>query len=85
MNKLLKAASYVAAPKLTFAARNPKKAALVKAGQWAMDRVTPNRRRNTAGRSALKGLGAAAVALPVGLWLGRKVMGRGAAVETPVR
>lgn len=75
MNKLFKTASYLAAPKLTFAASNPKKAALLKAGKWAAGRVMPSRRRPSYGMMALKGLGAAAVALPIGMWLGRKVLG----------
>lgn len=72
MNRILTAASYVAAPKLTFAARNPRKAAIAKAGQWALGRVMPSRRKPSYGKMALKGLGAAAVALPVGMWLGRR-------------
>lgn len=75
MNRILKLASYAAAPKLTFAARHPKRAAVAKAGKWALDRVTPSRRKPSYGAMALKGLGAAAVALPVGMWLGRKARG----------
>lgn len=75
MNRVLKAVSYAAAPKLTFAARNPRKAAVAKAGQWALGRVMPSRRRTSYGKMALKGLGAAAVALPVGMWLGRRARG----------
>lgn len=77
MNKLLKTASYLAAPKMTFAASNPKKAALMKAGKWAAKRVMPHRKGPSMGSMAMKGLGAAAVALPVGMWLGNKLMGRG--------
>jgi hypothetical protein len=86
MKKLLKAASWVAAPKMMFAAKNPKKAALLKAGTWAMSRVPdkvlpakllPTKKRTSPGATAAKGLGAAAVALPVGMWLGRKVLRRG--------
>lgn len=72
MSRLMKLASYAAAPKFTFAARHPKRAAIAKAGQWALGRVTPKRSKPAIGTMALKGLGAAAVALPVGLWLGRK-------------
>lgn len=72
MNRVLKMASYVAMPKLTFAASHPKKAAMIKAGEWALGRVMPQRKRHHAWRTALKGLGAAAVAVPVGLWLGRR-------------
>ena len=78
MNKkgMLKAASYLAAPKLTYMARNPKKTAIFKAGTWAAERMLPQRRRPSRGAMALKGLGAAAVALPVGMWLGSRFLGR---------
>lgn len=75
MNRIMKLASYAAAPKLTFAARHPKRAAIAKAGQWALGRMMPSRRKPGYGAMALKGLGAAAVALPVGMWLGRKKRG----------
>jgi hypothetical protein len=75
MNRILKAASYAAAPKLTFTALNPKKAAVAKAGQWALGRVMPSRRRPSYGRMAMKGIGAAAIALPVGMWIGRRARG----------
>jgi hypothetical protein len=58
-----------------FAAKNPRKAALMKAVGWVTNRVTPRRKRTSAGKMALQGLGAAAVALPLGLWVGRKVRG----------
>lgn len=75
MNRIMKTASYLAAPKLTFAARHPRKAAIAKAGQWALGRITPRRKPQT-GRRALQGLGAAAVTIPLGLWLGRQMRGR---------
>lgn len=75
MNRVMKLASYAAAPKLTFAARHPKRAAVAKAGQWALGKVMPRRRKPAYGSMALKGFGAAAVALPVGMWLGRKARG----------
>lgn len=71
--KILKGASYIAAPKLTFAAQHPRKAAMIKAGTWVAGRVMPHRRSHSTGMSLAKGLGAAAVALPIGLWLGRRV------------
>ncbi|CAN5670380.1 MAG: hypothetical protein H0U67_04040 [Gemmatimonadetes bacterium] len=46
---------------------------LSRAAEWATDRIRPRRKRNTLGLTAVKGLGAAAVALPIGLWLGRRV------------
>lgn len=72
MNRMIKTASYLAAPKMAFAAFNPRKAAVVKAGQWAMDRVRPQPRKPAYGSLALKGIGAAALAVPVGMWLGRR-------------
>lgn len=70
---LLKGASYMTAPAATFAFNNPKKAALVKATEWATKRVLPRRKRPSYGAMALKGLGAAAVAVPLGMWLGSKL------------
>lgn len=45
---------------------------LARAAEWASDRVRPRRKRNVMGITAAKGLGAAALALPIGLWLGRR-------------
>lgn len=73
--KLLKGAGYIAAPKLAFALQHPRKAAFAKAASWAMNRVGPRRKSSSMGSTAAKGLGAAALALPVGLWLGRRMMG----------
>jgi hypothetical protein len=75
MNKLLKGAAWVAAPKLMFAAKNPRKAALVKAVDWATDLIPGRRKRTSFAGTAAKGIGAAAVAVPLGLWVGRKVWG----------
>ena len=71
--KIAKAAAWAAAPKMMFAAKNPRKAALIKAAGWAVDRVRPQRSRSHVGRNAAVGLGAAAVAIPLGLWLGRRL------------
>jgi hypothetical protein len=76
MNRLLKTASYIAAPKLTYAARHPRKAALLKAGAWATGLVMSRRSRSSRGMTAMKGLGAAAIALPIGMWMGRRMMNR---------
>lgn len=70
---IAKAAAWAAAPKMMFAAKNPRKAALIKAAGWAVDRVRPQRRRSHVGRNTAVGLGAAAVAIPLGLWLGRRL------------
>lgn len=72
---LLKGAAWMKAPKLMFAARNPKKAAFVKAVDWATD-LAGGRRKESRVKKAAKGLGAAAIALPLGLWMGKKVRGR---------
>lgn len=72
-SNILKAAGWAAAPKMMFAAKNPRKAALLKATQWAVSRVRPAPRRSHTGRTAAVGLGAAAVAVPLGLWLGRRL------------
>jgi hypothetical protein len=76
--KAIKTAAWVKAPKLMFAKRNPKKAAFLAAAGWVTNRVLPQRRKKTSlTRTAVQGLGAAAVALPLGLWVGRKARGAG--------
>jgi len=71
--KLLKGVGYLAAPKLTFALDMPRKAAMAGAASWAMNRVTHRHRRPSLAMTAAKGLGAAAIALPIGMWLGRRM------------
>jgi hypothetical protein len=73
-SKALKGAAFLTAPRLTAAVKYPKKAAFLKAGGWAMDRVLRRKKQSTARRTALQGLGAAAVAVPIGLWLGRRFL-----------
>lgn len=80
--KILKAAGYAAAPKLAFLANNPGKAAVAWAGKQAAERMLPERfrpepQRPSFGMTAAKGLGAAALAAPLGWWLGRRLMDRG--------
>ena len=71
--RLAKGVGYAMAPKATFAALHPRKAAYAKAATWIMGRVTPSRRRHHRGRAVAAGLGAAAVTVPLGLWLGRRM------------
>lgn len=71
--RLLKAAGYAAAPKLAFALQHPRKMAMAKAATWAMHRIGPQKRRMSMAGTAARGFGAAAVALPIGMWLGRRV------------
>jgi hypothetical protein len=72
--KLLKGAGYIAAPKLSFAMHHPRKAAMAGVATWALDHMTTHRRRRSSmGSTTAKGLGAAAIALPIGLWLGRRM------------
>lgn len=75
LNKLFKAAAWAKAPKAMFAVTNPRKAAVLKAADWVTDRLGLPRRRTSPARTAIKGVAAAAVALPIGLWLGKR--GRG--------
>jgi hypothetical protein len=70
--KLLKGIGYSTAPKATFTALNPGKAAMFSAASWTMNRMLPSRRRHSHTRTALTGIGAAAVAVPVGMWIGRR-------------
>ncbi len=72
--KVLKAATWAAAPKTMLALKNPRKAALVKAAGWAVGRMRPEPKRHT-GRNAVIGLGAAAIAIPLGMWVGRMLRG----------
>lgn len=75
MKKLIKTAAFAAAPKMMLMARNPKKAALLKAAGWAMGRVRPQPKRSSVGRNAALGLGAAALAVPLGMLMGRMLRG----------
>jgi hypothetical protein len=70
--RVLKGIGYATAPRLTFAAANPKKAAFGKAAEWALGRVAPERKKSRNRSNTLTGLGAAAVAVPVGFWIGRR-------------
>jgi hypothetical protein len=70
--KVLKGIGYATAPRLTFAALNPRKAAFAKATEWAVNRVAPGRKRRSQRNRTMTGLGAAAVAVPLGFWLGRR-------------
>lgn len=81
MKKILKTVAWVTAPKAMFVAKNPRKAALLKAAGWAAARVgLQQRKRRSPGSTAAKGLAAAAVALPLGLWLGNR--SRSSSTET---
>ncbi|HEX6924987.1 MAG TPA: hypothetical protein VF167_06135 [Longimicrobiaceae bacterium] len=75
--RILKGAGYLAAPKLLFTLNHPRKAMMARAATWATGHLMPRRRRShTMGTTAMRGLSAAAVALPVGLWLGRRIFHR---------
>jgi hypothetical protein len=69
---LMKTAGVAAATKATRSFAKSQGKNLSKATDWATDRIRPRRKRNTLGMTAAKGLGAAAVALPIGIWLGRR-------------
>lgn len=86
-NTLLKAAMKYAAPTLAQQARKRIKRAMHTNGNafgnlrdWAEDRMperfTPARRTPDYGRMALTGLGAAALAVPLGIWAGRMMRER---------
>jgi hypothetical protein len=60
---IIKAAAYSRAPKTTFAVLNPRKAVRLKKFGWDMKHAYAPR---------VTAIGAAAIALPIGLWLGRR-------------
>lgn len=70
---MMKGMSYAVAPKAAFTVFNPKKTAFAKATGWAMSSMFPRRRNNTMAMTAAKGFGAAAIAVPLGMWIGRKI------------
>jgi hypothetical protein len=78
MNPMLMTAARLAAPHLLSMTRGRKRKLATRAGKWASEHVMRRHRRSVA-RMALSGLGAAAVAVPVGMWVGRKLMERGEA------
>lgn len=60
---ILKAAAYSRAPRATFAVLNPRRAVLLKKFGWDMRHAHAPR---------VTAIGAAVLALPLGLWLGRR-------------
>jgi hypothetical protein len=73
--KLLKTAAVTTATRVGTRVAREQGENLTRAAGWAMNRVRPQRKRNTLARTAAKGLGAAAVAIPLGFWLGRRSRG----------
>ena len=70
--RIAKGLLYTAAPKLTFAALHPKKAAAGKATSWAMSQLG-HKPRHHSNHLGMIGLGAAAIALPLGVLIGRRM------------
>lgn len=66
IRSILKMAAYSKAPKTTFAVMHPRSAVRMKKFGWDMRHAVAPR---------VTALGAAAVALPIGLWLGRRASG----------
>ena len=73
MNPLLKTAAKHAIPHLHDLTRGRKKKMIMGAGKWAAGHVM-RRQSRSMGMMALKGFGAAAIAIPVGMWIGRKLL-----------
>ena len=73
MNPLLKTAARHAIPHLHDLTRGRKKKMLKHAGKWAASQVM-RKQKASMGSMALKGLGAAAIAIPVGMWIGKKLL-----------
>jgi beta-lactamase regulating signal transducer with metallopeptidase domain len=74
MKRVLKGMAWMKAPRFMFAKRHPRKAAFLAASSWVANRIR-RRRRPSYARTAMQGIGAAAVAIPLGVWVGRKVRG----------
>jgi hypothetical protein len=72
---LLKVLAYSKAPRTTFTMLHPTKAVLFRKFQWDMRHAYAPR---------VTALGAAALALPVGLWLGRRSRSRDATTVTEI-
>ena len=72
MKKILKAATRFAMPELPMDGRAVRASAM-KAGKWAMKRMG-RRRGPDYGAIAVRGLGAAAITIPVGYLIGRHLM-----------
>ena len=75
MNPTLKNAARIAAPHLLAMTRGKRKRMIVGAGKWAARQVV-KKQRKAAVRMAFRGLGVAAVAVPVGMWVGKKLLER---------
>ncbi len=60
-------------PRLTYASRHPGRAAARRIANDTMDRVSPMRRRRARRRARFTGLGAAMLAIPIGIWIGRMI------------
>lgn len=71
--KLLKGAAYVTHPKGAFALLNPKKAIIAKALEMAVDHIPGRSRRPSRTAIAARGLGAAALAMPIGFWIAHRM------------
>lgn len=81
--QMMKAAMRIATPDLPIDRKAVRRSAM-KAGKWAMKRVGRNRGPDY-GAIALRGLGAAAVTLPIGYLIGRRLMGhRSTELTVPV-
>ena len=79
MNRLLRKATRFAVPKLMNGTRKAPSAAMVKAARWAIGRVKPEPPKRTSPATLIaRGLGVAAATLPLGLWIGKMIRGRGA-------
>ena len=72
---LLRVFAYSKAPRTTFTMLHPTKAVLFRKFQWDMRHAYAPR---------VTALGAAALALPVGLWLGRRLRSRDATTVTEI-
>ena len=74
MNPLLKTAAKHAVPHLASLNSPRNRKMLKQAGRWAAGQVV-RKKKYSMGMAALKGLGVAALAIPVGMWVGKRLLG----------
>jgi hypothetical protein len=71
--QLVKRAGYAVAPIASGAALKTGRKAVERAASWALDQATGARRRRARRQRWLAGVGAAALTIPFGMWIGKRL------------